>query len=362
MYKRQLKSWNYHKNIHKEDMTAMANIKNWREAAGKGTVFYISGKQINLTQRLEGHETLVSAFAEMASNGAQSTLPPYITYRTPSPQPYQLKLPDHLQLKEITLRWSNEQDIVATAGLSSSSIRAYHQGLRLPEKHYLRRLSAAAIQGLESMEVSAHTKALSDAMCVVVSENPVRIFPPAFKHQWHAPYPGSPAALKFQSLDNWSTEAIIEADFGESISFLDAISYRIALLTCWGRRDGWDVDDIYRTALALLRLVEDKDDSTQLLLRRQYCLVIIALHHRARFDANPEKNNPRLRLAIVYLELAVDLDREYSNVSFDLQDQVQMLRLWYEEVGDLEGAKRCREFQERYEKCLREQVGEAEIL
>jgi hypothetical protein len=361
----------------------------------------------------------------MTSNGAQSTLPPYITYRTPSPQPYQLKIPDHLQLKEITLRWSNEQDIVATAGLSSSSIRAYHQGLRyfsekewrkggfwlrlafrnlpqlidtpspflifvlvaisltypdpgvyghfwkftasyttirLPEKHYLRRLSAAAIQGLESMEVSAHTKALSDAMCVVVSENPVRIFPPAFKHQWHAPYPGNPAALKFQSLDNWSTEAIIEADFGESISFLDAISYRIALLTCWGRRDGWDVDDIYRTALALLRLVEDKDDSTQLLLRRQYCLVIIALHHRARFDANPEKNNPRLRLAIVYLELAVDLDREYSNVSFDLQDQVQMLRLWYEEVGDLEGAKRCREFQVRYEKCLREQVGEAEIL
>jgi hypothetical protein len=51
MYKRQLKSWNYHKNIHKEDMTAMANIKNWREAAGKGTVFYISGKQV-------GHRSL----------------------------------------------------------------------------------------------------------------------------------------------------------------------------------------------------------------------------------------------------------------------------------------------------------------
>lgn len=91
-------------------------------------------------------------------------------------------------------------------------------------------------------------------------------------------------------------------------------------------------------------------------------MVIIAWHHRARFDANPEKNNPRLRLAIAYLELAVDLDREYSNLSFDLQDQVQTLRIWYGEVGDSEGAKRCRDFQERYEKCLREQVGEAEIL
>ncbi|ETS77262.1 hypothetical protein PFICI_11136 [Pestalotiopsis fici W106-1] len=422
MYKKQLKTWNYHKNVRRQDIDAMIHAQNCREGAvGKGTTFYVSGKEFNLNRRLGSSQVPVTGLATIGSGDVHGMLPAWITFRTPSPEPYPPRLPDDLKLKEIVLHWFDEPEGKTIVSLNYPIIRTYHQGLRyfsdqewekggfwlrlafqslpelisapspiiifklaclsvsypdpgvyihfwkfvasymtiaLPEEHYLRRLSAAAMQCLDSMDVANHIQLLSDTMSTVLSDNPQLIFPASLEHAWNAPYPGCPGKVIIRCPEKCSLEALVQASIRDSASLLGIIRHRISILEGWGRSGGWYSDVIYRAALALLRLMENMDYTSGLLRRSQHCLIIVALHHKARFDANPSTNNPRMRLAISFLERAILLEPEYDNGSFDLQDQIQLLKAWYQAIDDSGGVQRCRDMQERYEKKLLEQMAE----
>lgn len=231
----------------------------------------------------------------------------------------------------------------------------------LGEGQYLRRLSATAMKCFSNMEVISHKKLLSEALTTVVRENcslcfsiyhfPKSILSPLIKSIWHLPFPGSPTGLEFQLSDTPSFEAVIMVPIPPSFSPMENISYRTSLLNCWGRKFGWQSNDIHQAALELPDQVNYVNAEDALLLR-QHCMIMRSLHSKARYDLTPDAKNPRFEMAIQQLRQAIESGYEHDNISIDLQDQVHILKSWYEEINNPQGVQWCKKNQDKYDEQL----------
>lgn len=351
-------------------------------------------------------------------------LPACITYRTTFPKLDSLQLPDDQHLTVLALQWFHQQRERATTYSDNETVRVFRQGLKylstndrergrrwtqlaflnipelisspsphtllvlvvttltygdsstykqfwevisghtqkvLEEGHYLRRLSAAAMECFSNMEIISHKKLLSEALATVVRKNyslgfsihhfPKSILSPLLKGIWNLPIPGSPTGLEFQLSDTPSLEAVMEVPIPPSFSPMENISYRTSILSCWGRNLGWQSDDIHQAALKLADRVNYVNAEDSLLLR-QHCLIMLSLHNKARYDLNPDAENPRFEVAIRQLRQAIDLGYKHGDISIDLQDQVQILKSWYEKIDDPRGVQWCKKNQDQYDEQL----------
>ncbi|KAI0140406.1 hypothetical protein BJ166DRAFT_504065 [Pestalotiopsis sp. NC0098] len=217
-------------------------------------------------------------------------LPACITYRTPFLKIDSLQLPDDQHLTALALQWFDQQQERATTSSDNETVRVFRQGL-------------------------------------------------------------NPTGLEFQLSDTPSFEAVIMVPIPPSFSPMENISYRTSLLNCWGRKFGWQSNDIHQAALELPDQVNYVNAEDALLLR-QHCMIMRSLHNKARYDLTPDAKNPRFEMAIQQLRQAIESGYEHGNISIDLQDQVHILKSWYEEINNPQGVQWCKKNQDKYDEQL----------